>query len=1009
MKKTFLILAFVCFIYHVQAQKYQVKTIIGPNMRAYEMVTNDPLNARIYTLSNGLKVYMSVYKNAPRIQTYIAVKAGSKNDPANATGLAHYLEHMLFKGTSKIGAINWNLERPLLLEIEKKYEIYRKTTDEVQRKRIYKTIDSLSLIAAKYAIANEYDKMLSGLGATGTNAYTWVDQTVYVNDIPSNEIERWAQIEAERFGELVPRLFHTELEAVYEEKNRSLDNDMSKVFEATFAELFPNHPYGTQTTIGTVEHLKNPSIREIKRFFKKYYTPDNMAICMSGDFNPDEAIEIIDKYWNKRDDREKMKRERIEKSGRSDSLSAPHNRKRPERPDAKRPRERDEKIYDDVPITTPKERIIYGPSQELILLGFKFPGAAHPDVTTMELFSKILSNGKAGVLDLNLIQKQKILGAVVYPFSMKDYSVILIVGYPTEGQTLEQTKELLLAQIDSIKAGKFDESLIKAVINNERIELLKSLESNAARADAFVDVFINDIPYTQYLSSIDAMEKIGKADIVNFANKYFGNNYVAVFKRNGTDTTIKKIEKPLISPVDVNREIKSTFYERIMNASPKPITPLFIDYSKDLSTLKLKNDITLLYKQNVENQLFEQYYSFEIGTETSPKLALALNYLDYLGTSKMTAEQLKTEFYKLGCDFNISIGGEKTTIALSGLQENYTKALTLLENLLKDPKPDNEALEKLVTNILKARQDAKLDKGTILRGAMVNYAKFGEKSPFTNILPKDTLTTIKPAELIELVKSLNSYKHKILYYGPEKEKSLVQTLNQIHRSDSKPKQISTTGFKELNFEKNEVYWVDYDMVQAELVILSKAGKFDSTQLSIASLYNEYFGGGMGSIVFQEIRESKALAYSARSNFAITKDPKYSNYNVAYIGTQADKLPEALKAMYQLLDSIPVSIQLFNASKDAILNNIRTQRITKSAVLFDYENNQKLGLQTDQRKYAFEKLPNTTIKDLTTFHEKNVKAGFRKILVIGAKDKLNFDELKKYGEVKQLTLEQIFGY
>ena len=265
----------------------------------YKTSKNDPLNARIYKLDNGLKVYLTVYNDAPRVQTNIAIKAGSKNDPADATGLAHYLEHMLFKGTDMYGSLDYEKEKPLLDKIEALYEEYRSIvmTDTLNRERVWNQIDSISGEAAKYAIANEYDKMLSGIGAKGTNAYTSNEKTVYVNDIPSNQIEKWLKIEAERFRKPVLRLFHTELETVYEEKNRGLDNDGRKMFQALMSGIFKQHQYGTQSTIGTITHLKNPSLVEINKFYDKYYVPNNMAICLSGDFDFDQTIKLIDKYW----------------------------------------------------------------------------------------------------------------------------------------------------------------------------------------------------------------------------------------------------------------------------------------------------------------------------------------------------------------------------------------------------------------------------------------------------------------------------------------------------------------------------------------------------------------------------------------------------------------------------------------------------------------------------------------------------------------------------------------
>lgn len=264
---------------------------------SYESVPNDPMKTRIYTLKNGLKIYLSVNKEKPRIQTYIAVRTGSRNDPAETTGLAHYLEHIMFKGTEKFGTSNMEAERPYLKQIENLYEEYRHITDPAKRKIWYAKIDSVSQLAAKYNIPNEYDKLMAAIGSQGTNAYTSNDVTCYVENIPSNEMESWAKVQGDRFQNLVVRGFHTELEAVYEEYNMGLTSDSRKLFTGLMAKLFPNHPYGTQTTIGRGDHLKNPSITNIMKYYKRYYVPNNVAICLSGDLDPDQAVATIEKYF----------------------------------------------------------------------------------------------------------------------------------------------------------------------------------------------------------------------------------------------------------------------------------------------------------------------------------------------------------------------------------------------------------------------------------------------------------------------------------------------------------------------------------------------------------------------------------------------------------------------------------------------------------------------------------------------------------------------------------------
>ena len=185
----------------------------------------------------------------------------------------------------------------------------------------------------------------------------------------------------------------------------SLTNDTRKVLEKINSVLFPNHPYGTQTVLGTQEHLKNPSITNIKNYHKTWYVPNNMAICLSGDFNPDEMIAIIDKYFGQM-------------------------QPNPNLPKLEFPEEK--------PITEPIVAEVVGLEAERIFLSWRFPGAAHPDGEKLELLSQILFNGTAGLFDLNLIQQQKVLYGLCTPFTMADYSAFIMYGGPKQGQTLER-------------------------------------------------------------------------------------------------------------------------------------------------------------------------------------------------------------------------------------------------------------------------------------------------------------------------------------------------------------------------------------------------------------------------------------------------------------------------------------------------------------------------------------------------------------------------------------------
>ncbi len=587
--------------------------------KEYKYITypDDPLKTRIYTLDNGLKVYISVNKSEPRIATRIAVKAGSKLDPSDATGLAHYLEHMLFKGTDKFGTKDFTIEGKLIEEIINLYEEYRSLTDPEARKQVYRKIDSVSYLASMYAIPNEYDKMLSAIGAKGTNAYTSVEQTVYTNEIPSNQFEKWITIEAERFRNPIMRLFHTELEVVYEEKNRSLDNGFYKAYEALMSGLFNKHTYGTQTTIGTVEHLKNPSIKKVIEYYNTYYVPNNMAIILAGDINPDEAIKIID-----------------EKFGTLKSKPVPEFIPPVEEP-----------------IAEPIIKEVYSPEQEFMFLGFRLPGVNSEDFEKLEMLSNVLYNGTAGLIDLNLVLQQKVLRASAYIYDMKDYSILFMNASPREGQSLDELRTLLLSQIELIKKGEFADWYPEAVINNFKLDVLKKLQDNNSIVGEYVNSFTQDIPWEKYYKKLDLYSKISKQDIIDVANKYFGNNYVAVYKKTGEDKTVQKIVKPEITPVQVNRESESEFLKNIVKTPVSDLEPEFVNYKEKITELNIQTKNKIYHLKNDENDLFDFALIYDMGTNHNKKLGLAMKYLSLIGTDKYKASELSVEFYKIGCSF----------------------------------------------------------------------------------------------------------------------------------------------------------------------------------------------------------------------------------------------------------------------------------------------------------------------------------------------------------------------
>lgn len=942
---------------------------------SYESVSNDPTGLRLYTLDNGLKVYLGKNEEEPKIQTLIAVRAGSKYDPADNTGLAHYLEHMVFKGTDKIGTQDYAKEEVFLKQISDLYEEHKVEQDADKKREIYKRIDEVSLEASKVSIANEYDKMVNSLGAEGTNAFTSNEQTVYVNKIPANELDKWLKVESERFSKLVLRLFHTELEAVYEEFNRGQDSDGRKQYFAVLEGLYPNHPYGTQSTIGKSEHLKNPSMEAIHAYFEQYYVPNNMAVIMVGDLDFDKTIAKVNDAF-----------------GAYETKEVTH----PVFPA-------------EAPITAPIKKEVFGPTAESIYVAFRTKGKGDKQEVIVTLIDYMLANSSAGLIDLNLNQKQMVQNASSFTNFDNDYGFHLLYGTPKQGQTLDEVKDLLLSQIDKVKKGEFEDWLLDAVVNDLRLSKIREYENASSTAYGYLDAFIGFQDWSNRIQMLDEMKKITKQEVIDFANTLYGDNYVAVHKIKGDDPNIVKVENPGITPIELNRGKESSFIKEFNNVSSPKLSPKYVDYKSAIKELETANGLKVSFVENPNNDIFNLNIIFDMGKDHDKMVSLAAGYLDFLGTDKYSPEELKQEFYKLGINYYVSSADDKTYVGISGLKENLDAGLALLEHLWSNAVPNQETYDKYVEKILKGRQNDKTEKGNILWNGLMNYGKYGEESRLRDIYSMSDLRAITPKELVEKVKDLKQFKQRAFYYGKDVDNAIA-SLDKNHIIDMD--NLKDYPEKKIYLEKEtggNVYFVDYDMVQSELLLLAKGAEFDSEKMAASRLFNTYFGSGLSSIIFQEIRESKSLAYSAFSRYDTAREVGKSDYVRAYVGTQANKLPQAVDAIMELMNDMPEAEEQFNQAKEATLKKIASERITKSNIFWTYESLKKRGFENDNREALYKTIEKMTLVDLKTFFDNNIKGEQYNVMVVGNKKDVNFEALAKLGKVQEMDVDNLFNY
>lgn len=964
--KKFFIGVLACCALLVQAKEY-----------TYQTVEDDPLQARIYTLDNGLTVYLTQNHAEPVIQTFIAVRAGSQNDPLESTGLAHYQEHIMFKGTKQYGTTDYEKEIPNLKAIEELFELYGKTTDPEQRKAIYHQIDSFSYENSKIAVANEFDKLMSGIGATQVNAYTSTDQTCYHEVIPAGELKRWAMIESDRFRNLVIRGFHTELETVYEEFNMYSTEDFDKVSLAIDQALYPSIPYRQHTVLGTQEDLKNPSIKNIKAFYDTFYRPNNVAVCLSGDFDFDKAIEIIDTYFGQW-----------------------------------QPKPIPEPVhYEQADLKAHKDTVVYGKEAPEVWIAWKMPGVKHEDIDAIEVMDYVLQNGKCGLFDVDIEQRQLLLSASSMFWVGGDYSTYYLIGSPKEKQKLEEVRQILLAEIEKLKKGEFDEDMLGAIIRNrKRTELLR-LQYNVARVQPFITAHIYQIPYEDIVGEMARKEKVTKADIVRVANTYFKDSYVCVLKQHMEDANPPKIDKPEITPIEMNREASSEFYTKTMALDAERSTPQFLDFDKDLSKSILPGGIELLYCQNTENDLSDLVFIAQNGSDQNKNLAFASDLLGYLGTDKMTADEYKKALYKEAAEAWVGSSRNETEFYLYGLKESLPTAMALMEDHVLTARPDDKVLKEIISDRIKSHDDEKKDQWACF-SHLRQYGIYGAEALRSRTATPKEMKKMKAADLLDELRAVVPAIERVVYYGPLGEaevKTLLASSKLLAKADpSKREQTKRIQMQQVT--ATEVMVAPYKANNAFIGAYANWGEvYDPKEVAIIRLFNEYFDGSMGSIVFQEMREARGLCYSAWAGYALADYKGECNYFVKQVMSQSDKMQECILTFDTICNVLPLSQTAFDNAKESLIKQIEQRRFIRDGIIRSYIDFTDLGWDHDIYREVYDEIRNLTLDDVVAFQKKHVANRTYRYIILGDPKELDMNFLKTLGPVKVLSLKDIFVY
>ena len=940
---------------------------------------NDKLGLKEATLANGMKVFLIENHNKPEVFGSFVVNVGSKNDPQDNTGMAHYLEHMLFKGTQTMGTLDYEKEKVHLDKINGLYNQLGLESDDEKRLEIQKKINEESKLAGEYALPNEFDRIIAEMGGTELNAFTSNDMTVYLNKFPPNQIEKWLDVYVHRFQKPVFRLFQSELETVYEEKNRSMNEPIQYLIERYTAKMFAGHPYGEQTTLGKTAHLKNPSLKAMYDYYNKYYVANNMALVLAGDFKSEDIIELIN-----------QKLSQFPKS----------NLKK-------------EENFTITSIKGKREETLKSSPVKMAIYGFRIDGQNKIDQAKIDLLLALLQNdSETGLID-QLRTNGKVMASQIFEYTLEEQGSIAILNIPKLiGQSFEKAEVLLFAQLDSLKQGKFSDDLFNSV-KNELVKYKKTtFEDNEDLSRIVYDYFISHEDWNKVINYESNLEALTKANLIEYANQIFKEDYVVLYSKMGK-TKMEKLKKPPFKAIPSKNSQKSKYYDFYNEIETTALTVDYVNFEEDIKSIQLNAKTQLNHTLNPKNDVFDLTYSWNIGSVELPSLAPLASYLNLIGTSEKEFNVFRKELQNLNASYYIDVDDKNFSLMIDGEDKNLAKTVELITKLLVSPAKDESKLKEVVQEEKYMNKENKSTPSSVVR-LLREYAVYKEESKYLN---KTSVKTIGGFSTDFYLKSLNTLlkqnKLRVDYVGNNQNiKSIIEDQLKAFPVLKKEK-ISSPNKSYLdrlaNYEsENTIYFInDKKATQTNIYFDIDLSNIPQEEHYKLQAFNEYFGRGMSSLVFQEIREFRSLAYTAYGICRVGKTPELNEAYVGYIGCQNDKTIDALTTMMDLINNMPQKPERIDYIKGAITNSAITSRPGFRNLSNQIEMWKEQGYKTDPNYLFKEKYKALTFSEIIEFYNTYLKNKPVTISMVGDKKQINFEELATFGVIKEVKIKDIY--
>lgn len=935
------------------------------------------LKVKEYRLENGLTVWLNEDHSQPKVFGAVVVKAGAKDCPD--TGIAHYFEHMMFKGTDRIGTLDYEAEKVLLDSIAMKYDELAMTEDTAARARLQKEINELSIRSSEYVIPNEFNRLINRFGGSGLNAATSYDATIYFNTFSPQYMVQWAEINSERLINPVFRLFQSELETVYEEKNMYGDFIGGQVMDTLMARYFGPHPYA-YPIIGSTKNLKNPRLTEMHKFFEDYYVASNMALILSGDFDAQQVMPILEKAFSRIRSGNAPKQEKV--------MLPPFNGR--------------ETMKVKFPI----------PFIKAMGLGFRGVSANHEDQVALNIAVNLVNNSNGtGYLD-KLMVEHKLMGALAINESMNEAGILAVAIMPKLLiQSYSSAEKMVWDEINRVKNGDFSDEMFNSLKLEQKRQYASSLENIDSRATIMMNLFSQGKSWNDYLNEVARIESITKEDVVRVAQKYFSNNYLCVTKSTGKYPK-DNLPKPAFSPVvPRNADASSSYAKQLEKIPEQQVAPRIIDFEKDVKTSKLTPLVTLYTTPNPLNDIFTLNISYGIGALEQPELMQLTNYLQLLGTESLSFEQFRSRLQSIGSTLAFDVTPDAFVMKVTGFDNHIDETMKLVGDFIRHAKADDKKLRQIVDDA-KVSEKAFFKSGDNVASALLEQVKYGDQSRYLRKLSLSQIKKLKGKDMLAIYDKVRSVQCDLHYCGTLPVEKVIGTIRQHLPLERTTVASNSPYYRELKqYDRPTVFFIDMpDMAQSIVYGYVKGDPVDDKASRHASrLFSVYFGGDMSSLMFQEIREFRSFAYRTSGRYQL---PNHAHKGTAgsftaMLSTQSDKTLDALGVLDSLIREMPLKPERVEAVKQMLVNRINNDYPPFRNLSEKVASARMEGFDRDPAEEFLRDIATMDMQDISRFYREQISGRPVVYVIAGNRKHIDMKKLAEYGTIIKVKKKDIY--